>query len=179
VIGQRDAQGAQRSRDAGPGGLLGHLEAPRQLGIGQLGDDAQLDGLPLVLGEHEQARRDGGAQLAEVGQLLDPGELLGTGGAQFDAQALPRPAVDVAPAQVGRQLAVGDRVQPRSRLLVAAAAEGVPAREGQREGLGREVEGGLGVDQPAREEPQEPSGVVVVELREGRGLDVCERVPTW
>jgi len=90
---QGAGQRPQAARDARPRGLLGDPEARGDRRVAELVDDAQPHRLALLGPELGQGRLDRRTQLAERGELLDAGLLVGVELRWLDAQAADRAAL--------------------------------------------------------------------------------------
>ena len=138
----------------------------RDLGVGPALDDAQPQHLALPVVELRERCGEVQAQRVRCRQLLDT-VVLGRGQrAALDAEAPQRAPLDRTTAEEHREAVAADAVEPGASVGRRLAAELAAVPERDRERLGDEVDRGIGVVGPPREEAEQLGGVPRVERRE-------------
>jgi hypothetical protein len=149
-------------------------------GVAELVDDPQAHRLALLGAEVGKRSRHRGAQLAERGELLDAGLLVGGEDRRLDADAAQRPALGASAAQRLVQHVAPDAEHPGcERVVVGRVGREAPALlERARIRLGHEVDGELRVVGPPREEDQQPPPIALVGGGEAIGIEALAGHPT-
>lgn len=147
--------------DAQAGGGRANRKPPRDGVVGKLVDDAELERLPLVLGQ----------SVERLGQRLSRGEALLDGGVpvlgrqvEREAQTLARAGLDPLTSRRLAQQVPGDAEKPGERRVSKLGAEVPPAQPGLGEGLSRQV--ARGPLDPSPEPPVDLERVSPVQLAE-------------
>ena len=150
----------------GTGGLLRATQPLGDRRVVQLLDDAQPDRVAFGGGELSQRLAEGGAPLRGVDQLLDALDRGVVQGWDRDRQPLAGAQLHPLASPVGGQLPGGDAIQPGTHRTTAVAIA-VAFLVGDGEGLGDQIQRGLGVTGASVAERQQRLCPAVIQHPEG------------
>ena len=140
------------------------------LGVVALVQHARGDRRGLIGRDGAERRGEPGAQLVQAGPVVQVLDVLGAERAALQPEPADRGLLAVALAPVRAEQVLGDPEQPALLLLGARAAKPRPAFERDREGLGREVDRDLGIEDAPHEVHRHALDVLLVERGERVGV---------